>query len=334
MFLQVWPSGSSHEEAHLERGERRATPQSGGKKKFWKGERKEKKCKQTPPPDQSLGWTVPEQGGGRVFQPKHAVLHHTETQCLRDLSSEKGALKVVYCNKRTKSWMGKFFFVGFFLFVFFLDWEGLKTHTDTHKKTKLNKKNRRNKKKRQLKSEWFVRMVHDVLGTSPRQQIHWYFTKLSEASMCALWMSVIGYRTPLLPIWKREERKRRILGGRRDGIGGWAGTDVAVDWAFWEKHSACVSLVAVWGWGREEAPACLPALCGNQTWVREGGPPCFSEASEALGLTRASDKERERGADMSPSGLCNLGTKTPPYTPPLSWSLYDRSFFWCFWCSY
>lgn len=43
MFLQVWPSGSSHEEAHLERGERRATPQSGGKKKFWKGERKEKK---------------------------------------------------------------------------------------------------------------------------------------------------------------------------------------------------------------------------------------------------------------------------------------------------
>lgn len=116
-------------------------------------------------------------------------------------------------------------------------------------------------------------MVHDVLGTSPRQQIHWYFTKLSEASMCALWMSAIGYRTPLLPIWKREERKRRILGGKRDGIGGWAGTDVAVDWAFWEKHSACVSLVAVWGWGRKEAPACLPVLCGNQTWVREGGGP-------------------------------------------------------------
>lgn len=141
MFLQVWPSGSSHEEAHLERVERRATPQSGGKKKsFEKGRGRKKKSKQTPPPDQSLGWTVPEQGGGRVFQPKHAVLHHTETQCLRDLSSEKGALKVVCCNKRTKSWMGKFFFCRFFLFVFFLwffwDWEGLKTHTDTHKKTK------------------------------------------------------------------------------------------------------------------------------------------------------------------------------------------------------
>lgn len=45
---------------------------------------------------------------------------------------------------------------------------------------------------------------------------------------------------------------------------------------------------------RQGGSSCLPALCGNQTWVREGGPPCFSEASEALGLTRASDKERER----------------------------------------
>lgn len=56
---------------------------------------------------QSLGWTVPEQSGGSVFQPKHAVLHRTETQCLRDLSLEKGALKVVCCNKKTKMWMGK-----------------------------------------------------------------------------------------------------------------------------------------------------------------------------------------------------------------------------------
>lgn len=166
------------------------------------------------------------------------------------------------------------FFCRFFLFVFSFWIEKDLKHTQTQtKRQKTKQKNRRNKKKRQLKSEWFVRMVHDVLGTSPRQQIHWYFTKLSEASMCALWMSAIGYRTPLLPIWKREERKRRILGGKRDGIGGWAGTDVAVDWAFWEKHSACVSLVAVWGWGRKEAPACLPVLCGNQTWVREGGGP-------------------------------------------------------------
>lgn len=105
----------------------------GEKKVLKRGEEGKKKCKQTPPPDQSLGWTVPEQGGGRVFQPKHAVLHHTETQCLRDLSSEKGALKVVCCNKRTKSWMGKFFFVGFFLFVFFWIEKDLK-HTQTHTK--------------------------------------------------------------------------------------------------------------------------------------------------------------------------------------------------------
>lgn len=56
-------------------------------------------------PDHSLGWTVPEQGGGSVFQPKHAVLHHTESQCLRDLSLEKGALKVVCCNEdKTMDW--------------------------------------------------------------------------------------------------------------------------------------------------------------------------------------------------------------------------------------
>lgn len=42
-----------------------------------------------------------------MFQPKHAVLHRTETLCLRDLSLEKGALKVVCCNKRTKTWMRK-----------------------------------------------------------------------------------------------------------------------------------------------------------------------------------------------------------------------------------
>lgn len=141
-----------------------------------------------------------------------------------------------------------------------------------------------------------------------------------------LWLAT---RPPLLPIWKREERKRRILGGRRDGIGGWAGTDVAVDWAFWEKHSACVSLVAVWGWGREEAPACLPVLCGNQTWVREGGGPA---SLKALGLTRASDKERERerGADMSPSGLCNLGTKTPPTPLPSLGHCMTGAFFGVF----
>lgn len=175
-------------------------------------------------------------------------------------------------------------------------------------------------------------MVHDVLGTSPRQQIHWYFTKLSEASMCALWMSAIGYRTPPPP--HLEERGR----GEFWGVEEMGLADGLVPMLLWTEHSGrSIPLVFPWwrwGWGREEAPACLPVLCGNQTWVREGGPPCFSEASEALGLTRASDKERERGADMSPSGLCNLGTKTPPHTPPLSWSLYDRSFFWCFWCSY
>lgn len=65
-----------------------------------------------------------------MFQPKHAVLHHTETQCLRDLSLEKGALKVVCCIKRTKSWMGEeIFWIGKDL-----------THINTHTHKKRQKK--------------------------------------------------------------------------------------------------------------------------------------------------------------------------------------------------
>lgn len=77
-----------------------------------------KRMKQTPSPDQSLGGTVPEQSGGSVFQPKHAVLHHTETQCLRDLSLEKGALKVVCCNEKNKFMDEKSFFFLSFFFLF------------------------------------------------------------------------------------------------------------------------------------------------------------------------------------------------------------------------
>lgn len=104
MFLQVRPSGSSHEEAHLERDGRETQPRRGDAEEE-EGEKKqtsETRMKQTPSPDQSLGGTVPEQSGGSVFQPKHAVLHHTETQCLRDLSLEKGALKVVCCDEKNK----------------------------------------------------------------------------------------------------------------------------------------------------------------------------------------------------------------------------------------
>lgn len=61
-----------------------------------------------PSPDQSLGGTVPEQSGGERFQPKHAVLHHTETQCLRDLILEKRCsegclLRQEWTNSRTRT---------------------------------------------------------------------------------------------------------------------------------------------------------------------------------------------------------------------------------------
>lgn len=88
--------------------------------------------KQTSSPDQSLGGTVPEQSGGSVFQPKHAVLHHTETQCLRDLSLEKGALKVVCCNEKTNSRM-----INLFSFLFF------STKVDIHRKKNKKEKGQR-----------------------------------------------------------------------------------------------------------------------------------------------------------------------------------------------
>lgn len=59
-------------------------------------------------------------------------------------------------------------------------------HTHTHTKKKTTKKKKKKIKDTNKKSEWCVCVVHDVLGTSPGQQIHWYFTKLSEVSMCAL----------------------------------------------------------------------------------------------------------------------------------------------------
>lgn len=127
-------------------------------------------------------------------------------------------------------------------------------------------------------------------------------------------------------------------GRERRGRGGFLGVEemgladglvpmlLWTEWRFWEKHSACVSLVAVWGWGRKEAPACLPVLCGNQTWVREGGSPASLKLARPW-VWPERVTERERGADMSPSGLCNPGTKTPPLHPsPLLVTVWQELF--------
>lgn len=242
-----------------------------------------------PSPNQSLGWTVPEQSCGSVFQPKHAVLHHTETQCLRDLSLEKGALKVVCCNKRTKSRMGKEFF--------------LRRTYNTHKKTK--------KKIRQTKSEWFVCMVHDVLGDISRTADTLVLYKLSEVSMCALWMSEIGWPAP----WEERE-EIFFVWWRRDGLMDGAGLVPMLLWTEWVsggKHSICVSPVAVWGWRRMEVPTCLSVW--HPDW---GGSPK---------LLRPWVWPQREGGHVPPL-VSDPGTKTPP--PVTVW----QELFWCFWCSY
>lgn len=131
--------------------------------------------------------------------------------------------------------------------------------------------------------------------------------KLSEVSMCALWMSEIGWLAP----WKE---RRRCFGGMKGWIDGWcgAGTNVAVDWmGFWGKtfHLCFPRWQCEDGAGWKVPPVCLAPRLGG-----------FSEGFEALGSTR----ERRWTCLL----VSDPGTKTPP------WSLYDRSFFWCFWCSY
>lgn len=147
-------------------------------------------------------------------------------------------------------------------------------------------------------------MVHDVLGTSPGQQIHWYFTELSEVSMCALWMSAIGWLAP----WTERENKRMTFLERRDGLVDGLGLVPMLlwtEWIFWGKWSTfVVPLVAVWRWSKVKVLAHL-------------GGVGSSEVFEALWWMCFLDSDPE--------------TKPPPSPhTTTTWSLYDRSFFGVF----
>lgn len=213
--------------------------------------------KQTPSPDQSLGWTVPEQSGGGVFQPKHAVLHHTETQCLRDLSLEKGALKVVCCNESTKSWMGRK--------SFWLRW------TYTQKKDKK-------KDKRQTKR------VNDLYVWCMMFWGHLPDSRYTGTLQNCLRWACVHCECLRLANWPPEEGENKTFWGRRDGLVDGAGLVPMLlwtEWVFWGKCSTCVfPPVAVWRWCRMEVPACLEEGGGPLKpsrlcvwWEREGG--CF-----------------------------------------------------------
>lgn len=146
-------------------------------------------------------------------------------------------------------------------------------HTQKKKDKKKTDKRHTNKK-----SEWFVCMVHDVLGTSPGQQIHWYFTKLSEVSMCALWMSEIGWLAP----WKERRRFSFFVweGEEMDWwmVRGWYQCCCGLN-GFLGGNSTCVSPGGSVRMG-QDGSSCLPVLSGTQT---EGGWG-FSGAFEGLGF--------------------------------------------------
>lgn len=141
MFLQVWPSGSSHEEAHLERVERRATPQSGGKKKsFEKGRGRKKKVNKRRLPTSLLVELSQSRVAGECSSQSMPFCTILKPSASGTSLRRKALWRSSVATRGQNHGWASFFFCRFFLFVFFLwffwDWEGLKTHTDTHKKTK------------------------------------------------------------------------------------------------------------------------------------------------------------------------------------------------------
>lgn len=104
-------------------------------------ENKLDRMKQTPSPDQSLGGTVPEQSGGGVFQPKHAVLHHTENPVpAGPLFGERRSEGCLL--QRENEYTDDQSFLSFLLLFFFIK-------VDIHRKKKKGKKTKTKKEKGQ-----------------------------------------------------------------------------------------------------------------------------------------------------------------------------------------
>lgn len=65
-------------------------------------------------------------------------------------------------------------------------------------------------------------------------------------------------------------------------------------------------------------PACLVWVDGGNGWVGD----------DSLMLFRPWVQPEKQNVDV----FWSQGSSPPSLPPP--WALYDRSFFWCFWCSY
>lgn len=137
----------------------------------------------------------------------------------------------------------------------------------------------------------FVCMVHDVLGTSPGQQIHWYFTKRKTVwgkHVCTVnvWDWLAG------PPGKREEER---MGGLMDG----PGSVPVLLWTEWVSRGNIPLVFPQWqcedGAGRKFLPVCLAPRLGV-LWS------CWG-----LGFDQI-----EREGLTCHLLVCDPGTKTPP----------------------
>lgn len=151
-------------------------------------------------------------------------------------------------------------------------------------------------------------MVHDVLGDISR-----------TADTLVLYKTVWGKHVCTVNVWDWRTgplrgQKKSFWGG--DGLMDGAGLVPMLlwtEWVFGGKHSISVSPVAAWGRG-QDGSSCLSVW--HPDW--RGGSPKL--------LRPWVWPEREGGRV---SGQWPRDQNSPPFR-----SLYDRSFFWCFWCSY
>lgn len=284
MFLQVWPSGSSHEEAHLERGEQQ--PSNAAKGKVFKGKRKNKNKRRLPT---SLLVELSQSRVAGVCSSQSMPFCTILKPSASGTSLWRKALwRLSVATRGQNHGCGRNRF----------DWEGL-----THKKTKKERKKTQTKRVNDL-CVWcmmFWGHLPDSRYTGTLENCLRWACVHCECLRLADW-----------PPGRREEDS--FVVGRRGRIDGWCGAsaDVAVDWmGFWGKRSTCVSPGGSVRMG-QDGSSCLSVW--HLDWGR-GALQCFW------------------GLGFNQIGRRWIGL-WPRDQNPLPRSLYDRSFFWCFWCSY
>lgn len=151
-------------------------------------------------------------------------------------------------------------------------------------------------------------MVHDELGTPPGQQIHWYFTK----TVWGKHVCTVNVCDWLTAPCDQDEAELTQEWWR---FGGWSGAVAMLLWTEWVfgARSTCVSAL----WQCEVGAGRRTCLSGTQT----GGAGSLSPTVCGPGLKPV-------------LGQCLLPFRSLSRRPRHPRSLYDRSFFGVFWCSY